>query len=124
MLIGKKVWVYSDNVPEKTEVKGLVVTSTAIFFTIPPTGWREEVWELARLVRHPEVSEPLTALIAEACSWIRRRWPCSYLPPGPSDPLQLQPNRPMLLCTMRGERRSTPASQHSTMVGPPGSRFV
>lgn len=45
----------------------------AIFFTIPPTRWSEEVWELARLIRTDECSEPLTALISKACGRIRKK---------------------------------------------------
>lgn len=44
----------------------------AIFFTIPPTRWSEEVWELARLVRRDDVHIPLTALISQACNHLRR----------------------------------------------------
>ena len=38
----------------------------ALFFSIPPTRWSEDVWELSRLVRddHPR---PLTQLISFAC---------------------------------------------------------
>ena len=32
----------------------------ACFFSLPPTRWSEEVWELSRLVRRENSSEPLT----------------------------------------------------------------
>ena len=38
----------------------------ACYFSIPPTRWSEEVWELSRLVRTQECDKPLTALISEA----------------------------------------------------------
>lgn len=43
----------------------------AIVFTIPPTRWKEEVIELARLVRDPTFREPLSRLIAFACTRLR-----------------------------------------------------
>ena len=39
----------------------------ACYFSVPPTRWSEEVWELSRLVRIPECTTPLTQLIAKAC---------------------------------------------------------
>lgn len=39
----------------------------ACFFCIPPTRWAEGVLELARLVRAPSVSVPLTGLISATC---------------------------------------------------------
>lgn len=39
----------------------------ACYFSIPPTRWSEEVWELSRLVRVPNCDKPLTGLIAQAC---------------------------------------------------------
>lgn len=39
----------------------------AIFFSIPPTRWKERVWELSRLVRKDECRVPLTRLISLAC---------------------------------------------------------
>lgn len=39
----------------------------ALTFSIPPTRWSEEVWELSRLVRKPSCKEPLTGLISAAC---------------------------------------------------------
>lgn len=44
----------------------------AVFFSIPPTRWSEDVWELSRLVRRDDADLPLTSLIAEACNIIRR----------------------------------------------------
>ena len=38
----------------------------ACFFSLPPTRWSEEVWELSRLVR-AERQIPLTPLIAQTC---------------------------------------------------------
>jgi len=38
----------------------------ACFFSLPPTRWNEEVWELSRLVRD-SAPRPLTALIAQTC---------------------------------------------------------
>jgi hypothetical protein len=46
----------------------------AIFFSIPPTRWSEEVLELSRLVRRPGCSEPLTGLIARAVRALDRKW--------------------------------------------------
>ena len=45
----------------------------ACVFTIPPTRWSEDVWELARLVRKEEDGPPLTGLIAQACKWAKRK---------------------------------------------------
>ena len=39
----------------------------ACFFSIPPTRWSEDVWELSRLVRD-NLPRPLTALIAQTCN--------------------------------------------------------
>ena len=39
----------------------------AVTFSIPPTRWAEEVWELSRLVRVPDFKAALTGLIAQAC---------------------------------------------------------
>jgi hypothetical protein len=44
----------------------------AIFYTIPPTRWKEPIIELARLVRHPEYTLPLSALVAYSVKWMRR----------------------------------------------------
>ena len=43
----------------------------AIFFSIPPTRWAEEVWELSRLVRVPDSCFPLTRLVSWACKAVR-----------------------------------------------------
>jgi hypothetical protein len=45
----------------------------ACAFSIPPTRWSVELWELCRLVRAPHVREPLTGLIGATCDHIRRR---------------------------------------------------
>ena len=79
-----KVFHYSHSIPAAVQCivtahedgglfgdKGRAVA--AVFFTIPPTRWSEDVWELARLVRRDDVMLPLTSLIAEACRIIRRR---------------------------------------------------
>ncbi len=39
----------------------------ACFFSIPPTRWSVNVWELSRLVRTEDCEIPLSGLIAEAC---------------------------------------------------------
>ena len=39
----------------------------ACFICIPPTRWKEPVFELSRLVRAPHVTAPLTGLIAATC---------------------------------------------------------
>jgi len=44
----------------------------AIVFTVPGTRWSENVFELARLIRTERCDVPLTGLIAEACSQLRR----------------------------------------------------
>lgn len=44
----------------------------ACFFSLPPTRWSEEVWELSRLVRNDAVREPLSGLIASTCQHIHR----------------------------------------------------
>jgi hypothetical protein len=43
----------------------------AIFFSIPPTRWSEEVLELSRLVRTETCRVPLTRLVSLACSRLR-----------------------------------------------------
>ena len=40
----------------------------ACYFSIPPTRWSEDVWELSRLVRVDACAVPLTVLIAKACA--------------------------------------------------------
>jgi hypothetical protein len=46
----------------------------ACVFSIPPTRWSEEVWELSRLVRAEGVSlPPLSGLVAETVRFIARR---------------------------------------------------
>ena len=45
----------------------------ALCFSIPPTRWAEEVWELSRLVRHEGTCPPLTGLIAAACREAKQR---------------------------------------------------
>jgi hypothetical protein len=42
----------------------------ACFFSLPPTRWSEEVWELSRLVRDT-TARPLTSLIARTCDVAR-----------------------------------------------------
>ena len=39
----------------------------AIFFSVPPSRWSEDVWELSRLVRIEACRVPLTRLISLAC---------------------------------------------------------
>lgn len=43
----------------------------AVVFTIPPTRWSEDVIELARLVRLPDATAPLSRLIGFACDRLR-----------------------------------------------------
>lgn len=43
----------------------------AVFFSIPPTRWSEDVLELSRLVRHDDCRVPLTRLISMACRYLR-----------------------------------------------------
>ena len=45
----------------------------AVFFSLPPTRWSEEVWELSRLVRHEGECPPLTGLIGKAVKWCGRK---------------------------------------------------
>ena len=44
----------------------------AAVFTIPPTRWSEDVIELARLVRNPSHSRPLSTLISFSCQWLKK----------------------------------------------------
>ena len=44
----------------------------ACFFSIPPTRWAEDLWELSRLVRRDNIAMPLTGLIAATCAHIRK----------------------------------------------------
>lgn len=45
----------------------------ACFFSIPPSRWKEPVWELSRLVRSKDASVPqLSGLIAATCRFIAR----------------------------------------------------
>lgn len=44
----------------------------AVFFSIPPTRWSVDVWELSRLVRDDACTVPLTSLIAHACKRIKQ----------------------------------------------------
>lgn len=48
----------------------------ACFFSIPPTRWAESVWELSRLVRHPDCSIPLTGLIASTVRFASKKQEC------------------------------------------------
>lgn len=43
----------------------------AAVFTIPPTRWKEQVIELARLVRDPDCTFPLSQLLSFACTRLR-----------------------------------------------------
>lgn len=45
----------------------------ACAFSIPPTRWSVELWELCRLVRHPSVTQPLSGLVQATCAFIKRR---------------------------------------------------
>lgn len=45
----------------------------ACYFSIPPTRWSEEVFELSRLVRRPDCEKPLTGLISEACTLVKKK---------------------------------------------------
>lgn len=47
----------------------------AVVFSPPPTQWAKKVFELSRLVRHPDAAVPLTWLIGTACRWIKRTRP-------------------------------------------------
>jgi len=44
----------------------------ALFFSIPPTRWSEEVWELSRLVATPRFEGQLSALISKSCKFAKR----------------------------------------------------
>ena len=43
----------------------------ACIFSIPPTRWSEDVWELSRLVRNNECDVPLTSLISKARGFLK-----------------------------------------------------
>ena len=45
----------------------------ACFFSIPPTRWSEDVWELSRLVRRDDAAVSLTGLIAATVRFLARR---------------------------------------------------
>ena len=45
----------------------------ACFFSIPPTRWSEEVWELSRLVRDEEHHPSLTSLISSTVGEMKRQ---------------------------------------------------
>ena len=45
----------------------------ACFFSIPPTRWGEEVWELSRLVRDEDHHPSLTSLISSTVGELKRR---------------------------------------------------
>jgi hypothetical protein len=68
---------YSRRVPSNVQCVGTLHESgglfddygdavAACFFSLPPTRWSEEVWELSRLVRDHE-RRPLVSLIAKTC---------------------------------------------------------
>ena len=67
---------YSGYVPSSVQyVAGLRCNGrlvAAIVFTIPATRWREQVYELARLVRTPEFQPPLTRLISKAMKELKK----------------------------------------------------
>ncbi len=44
----------------------------ACMFSHPPTRWSEPVLELIRLVRAPNVTEPLSGLVASTTAWVKR----------------------------------------------------
>lgn len=44
----------------------------ACFFSIPPTRWSEDLLELTRLVRRPDVMVPLTGLISATCRHVAK----------------------------------------------------
>jgi len=73
-----KTFHYSHRAPANIQLVGTFHTAgglfgdfgpavAAIFFSIPPTRWAEDVLELSRLVRHDDCRVPLTRLIALAC---------------------------------------------------------
>jgi hypothetical protein len=45
----------------------------ACVFSIPPTRWSLPVLELIRLVRSPDLSYPLSALVSETIVWVKRK---------------------------------------------------
>lgn len=44
----------------------------ACFFSLPPTRWSEDVWELSRLVRD-DVARPLSRLVSLTCNLAKRK---------------------------------------------------
>jgi len=73
-----KAFHYSHRAPANIQLVGTFHTAgglfgdfgpavAAIFFSIPPARWSEDVLELSRLVRHDDCRVPLTRLIAMAC---------------------------------------------------------
>lgn len=75
---------YSERWPANVQVVGTWHADGGLFgdrgealaacaFSIPPTRWSVELWELCRLVRHPNVKLSLTGLIAATCDFIRSR---------------------------------------------------
>lgn len=51
----------------------------ACFFTIPPTRWSEDCFELSRLVRTPDSAVSLTGLISRLCKYIKSVRACDLL---------------------------------------------
>jgi hypothetical protein len=49
------------------------IAVAACYFSIPPTRWSEDVFELSRLVRRPDCNQPLTILISEACNLVKSK---------------------------------------------------
>jgi len=74
---------YSRRVPANVQVCGTIHDDGGLFgdygpiiatciFSIPPTRWSEDVWELSRLVRRDDVHPPLTQLISLTVRHIKR----------------------------------------------------
>jgi len=78
-----KKFHYSHRAPANVQLVGTFHTSgglfgdfgpalAAVFFSIPPTRWAEDVVELSRLVRHDDCRIPLSRLISLACKQVKK----------------------------------------------------
>jgi len=79
-----KTFHYSHRAPVNVQLVGTFHTAgglfgdfgpavAAIFFSIPPIQWSEEVIELVRLVRREDCVVPLTRLISMACAGMKSK---------------------------------------------------
>jgi hypothetical protein len=81
---------YSHRVPSNIQIVGTLHEAGGLFgdrgeamaaclFSIPPTRWSVDVWELCRLVRRPDCTAQLTWLIARTAKYAASRPECPGL---------------------------------------------